>query len=79
MILELNTRAIDRINPLISEYWGQIDALGQKKEDKEKKIQLFQLFTEKVQQLSESEKNIGNYEKFETIFQRSLDEAWAEI
>jgi hypothetical protein len=53
MILELNTRAIECINPLINEYWGQIDTLGQKKEDKEKKIQLFQLFTEKVQQLSE--------------------------
>jgi len=76
MILEINHRAIERINPLISEYWGQIDALGQKKEDKEKKIQLFELFTEKIQQLSESEKNIGSYERFETVFIRSLTEAW---
>lgn len=75
-ILDLNHRAIDRINPLIREYWDQIDMLWQKKEDKEKKIQLFELFTEKVSQLSESEKNIGNYERFETVFIRSITEAW---
>ena len=78
MILELNKRAIDTINPLISEYWTQIDNLGQKKEDKEKKIELFEKFTDKVRQLSVSEKNIGNYERFETVFVRSLEEAWDE-
>lgn len=76
VILELNRRTIEQINPIISEYWSQIDSLGQKKEEKAKKIELFQLFTEKVQQLSESEKNIGNYERFETVFSRSLGEAW---
>ena len=57
-------------NPLISEYWEQIDSLGQKKEEKQRKIELFKLFTEKVQQLSKIEKNIGNYERFETVLLR---------
>ena len=67
---------IEQINPLIEEYWGQIDPLGQKKEDKEKKIVLFKIFTEKVQQLYNTDKNIGNYERLETVFKRSLDESW---
>ncbi len=75
-IITLNIEAIWKINPIISEYWGQIDLLWQKKEDKEKKIELFKLFTEKVQQLFNNEKNIGIYEKFETVFQRGIDEAW---
>ncbi|NRH20755.1 ATP-dependent helicase [Candidatus Gracilibacteria bacterium] len=75
-ILEANIVAIEIINPLISEYWEQIDSLGQKKEEKQKKIDLFKLFTEKVQQLSKIEKNIGNYERFETVFLRGLDEVW---
>ncbi|MBX9809380.1 ATP-dependent helicase [Candidatus Gracilibacteria bacterium] len=75
-ILIFNRTAIEEINPLIEEYWGQIDPLGQKKEDKEKKIELFKIFTEKVQQLYNNEKNIGNYERFETVLRRSLDEAW---
>jgi hypothetical protein len=68
--LDANLVAIQAINPIISEYWTQIDALGQKKEDKEKKQELFKLFTEKVQQLYIIEKNIGNYERFETVFLR---------
>lgn len=75
-ILEANILAIEAINPLISEYWEQIDSLGQKKEEKQKKIDIFKLFTEKVQQLSKIEKNIGNYERFETVFLRWLDEVW---
>jgi hypothetical protein len=43
---------IERINPIIEKYWGEIDILGQKKEDKEKKIELFKKFTESIQQFS---------------------------
>lgn len=75
-ILEANIIAIGVFNPLISEYWEQIDSLGQKKEEKQRKIELFKLFTERVQQLSKIEKNIGNYERFETVFLRWLDDAW---
>ena len=75
-LLELNAHAIEKINPLIAEYWKEIDALGQKKEDKEKKITLFKKFTNTVRQLSELEKNIGSYERFETLIIRSLDESW---
>ena len=75
-ILESNTEIIKKINPIIEKYWGQIDILGQKKEDKEKKIELFKLFTEEIQELSNWEKNIGIYERLETVLVRSLDEAW---
>lgn len=77
-ILETNIIAYETINPLIWEYWGQIDSLGQKKEEKQRKIDIFNIFTEKVQQLSKIEKNIGNYERFETVFLRWLDEAWED-
>jgi hypothetical protein len=52
VILELNHRTIEKINPIIEKYWAEIDALGQKKEDKEKKIALFQIFIDMVRQLS---------------------------
>lgn len=68
--MEANIVTIDSINPIISEYWEQIDSLGQKKEEKQRKIELFKIFTEKVQQLYNIEKNIGNYERFETVFLR---------
>ena len=75
-IISLNIETIKKINPIIGEYWSQIDSLWQKKEEKEKKIEIFKIFTEKVQQLSDNEKNIGNYERLETIIIRSLNEAW---
>ncbi len=75
-ILDLNKLAIEQINPLIAEYWSEVDVLWQKKEDKEKKILLFEKFSNMVRKLSEWEKNIGNYERFETLISRSLDEAW---
>lgn len=75
-ILELNSRAIEAMNPVIASYWEQIDALGQKKEDKEKKIELFRAFSDAIKQYNSWEKNIGNYERYETILMRSLDEAW---
>lgn len=75
-MLELNKRAILKIQPIIEKYWQDIDNLWQKKEDKEKKIALFDIFTQMVRQLSEWERNFGNYERFESLFLRSLDEAW---
>ena len=75
-LLKLNKHAIEKINPLIAKYWSAIDTLWQKKEDKEKKITLFEEFTNIVRQLSEWEKNIGNYERFEALISRSLDETW---
>ncbi len=75
-ILELNKRTIDALNPLIANAWEQIDALGQKKEEKEKKIELFRAFTENIQRARTGEKNIGNYERYETLIARSLDETW---
>lgn len=38
------------MNPVIASYWEQIDALGQKKEDKEKKIELFRAFGDAIKQ-----------------------------
>ncbi len=76
IILELNNRAIQDIQPLIQEYWTQIDSLWQKKEEKARKVDLFQIFTDKVQQMSENKEKLGDYERFESVFARSLTEAW---
>jgi DNA helicase II / ATP-dependent DNA helicase PcrA len=76
IILELNTRSIKKINPIIETYWGQIDTLGQKKEEKERKITLFREFTDTIKTLSEEKQYIWSYEQFDTLIQRSLDEAW---
>lgn len=75
-ILELNSRAIETMNPIISSYWEQIDTLGQKKEEKEKKIELFRAFSDAIKKYNSWEKNIENYERYETILIRSLDETW---
>jgi DNA helicase II / ATP-dependent DNA helicase PcrA len=75
-LLELNKRSIKALEPLIEKYWQEIDVLGQKKEDKERKIALFEEFTNMVRQVSEWEKYFGNYERFESLFLRSIEEAW---
>lgn len=75
-VLELNKRALEAFNPLVETYWSSIDALGKKKEDKDKKIALFEEFTNMVRKMSEWEKYIGNFERFESVLLRSLEEAW---
>ena len=45
----------------MQESFEQIDALGQKKEEKIQKIAIFQKMTEIVQQMSDNE-NIGGYD-----------------
>jgi DNA helicase-2/ATP-dependent DNA helicase PcrA len=77
-ILEHNNDIIKMVNPLIEYYWGQIDALGQRKDEKDKKIQLFKEFTTKINESSRWEKNIGTYETLETIIIRSLESSWEE-
>lgn len=57
MILEMNKRTLESLTPLLVRSFEQIDALGQKKEEKEKKITFFKEFTEMVQQLSENKDN----------------------
>jgi DNA helicase II / ATP-dependent DNA helicase PcrA len=76
IILELNTRSIKKINPIIEKYWEQIDALGQKKEEKERKITLFRDFTDAIKIISEERQYIWSYEQFGTLIKRSLDESW---
>lgn len=78
MILELNSRDLDLLSPLLSEYFERIDSLGQKKEEKIQKLEIFREFTEKVQQLSEKSENtqIGGYDRMIRTIHMSLEEAW---
>ena len=61
MILEMNRRTIDGLAPILQESFGQIDALGQKKDEKIQKIAIFHKMTQIVQQMSDNE-NIGGYD-----------------
>ena len=61
MILEMNRRTIDGLAPILQSHFEQIDALGQKKDEKLQKIAIFKNMTNIVQQLSENE-SIGGYD-----------------
>jgi uncharacterized protein (DUF4213/DUF364 family) len=54
MLLEMNKRDIDALSPPLLTAFAEIDALGQKKEDKIQKIALFEKMTNIVEQLSEN-------------------------
>ena len=56
MILEMNKRTLDTLTPLLEVYFDRIDVLGQKKDEKIQKIEIFKEMTNIVQQLSENEK-----------------------
>lgn len=75
-ILTANKETIALINPIIESYWSRMDALGRTNDDKQKKIWLFQEFTNIVQQMFISSPKIGGYESFGSTFMRSIDEAW---
>ena len=77
MILEMNRRTIDGLAPILRESFEQIDALGQKKDEKLQKIAIFQKMTEIVQQMSENE-NIAGYDSLLRTIQLGIDDAWAE-
>ncbi len=77
MILEMNRRTIDGLAPILQESFEQIDALGQKKDEKIQKIAIFQKMTEIVQQMSENE-NIAGYDSLLRTIQLGIDDAWAE-
>lgn len=74
----MNKRTLDALTPILNNYFERIDALGQKKEDKEKKIALFKEFTDMVQQLSENTdiEQIAGYDSLLSLIKLSLDEAW---
>lgn len=55
MILEINKRTIDMLAPILKTHFERIDALGQKKEEKLQKIEIFKEMANIVQQLSENE------------------------
>ncbi len=77
MILDMNRRTIDELAPMLQESFEQIDALGQKKDEKIQKIAIFHRMTEIVQQMSDNE-NIGGYDSLIRIIQLGIDDAWAE-
>jgi uncharacterized protein (DUF4213/DUF364 family) len=55
MILEMNRRTLDGLTPILQSHFAEIDALGQKKDEKIQKIAIFHKMTEIVQELSENE------------------------
>ena len=91
-ILKANTQTLLDLEPLVEQYWSQIDVLGQKKEDKEKKIQLFEEFTNMVRQLNEKWvidwsqdskhwtfeplSTHFPYDSFHAVLNQSLTESW---
>jgi DNA helicase-2/ATP-dependent DNA helicase PcrA len=80
MILEYNKRSLDALSPLLVEFFERIDALGQKKDEKEKKISIFKEFTFMVQQLSVNWDlpKIWWYDSLIAMINRSLDNAWED-
>lgn len=77
MILEINKRTIDMLAPILKTHFERIDALGQKKEEKLQKIEIFKEMANIVQQLSENE-NIWGYDSLLRTIQLGLDTAWEE-
>lgn len=75
-VLEGNKSIIRTLNPLIESFWERIDSLGQKKEEKEKRVSLFEEFTNTVKQLNIYWKRIGNYDDFFSLFVRELEASW---
>ncbi len=74
-ILIENTHALELLSPLLNRTFERIDTLGQKKEEKSQKIQLFQEFTNEVLQLNVNEK-IGGYDSYIKTVQLGLETAW---
>lgn len=77
MILEMNKRTLDTLTPLLEVYFDRIDVLGQKKDEKIQKIEIFKEMTNIVQQLSENEK-IWEFDSLLKTIQIGLDNAWEE-
>ena len=79
IILEVNKRHLESLTPILGEYFKKIDELWQKKEEKDKKISLFEEFTNKVSQMSEIwENQIGWYNSLLKTIQISLTESWEQ-
>jgi len=57
-ILADNKDTLLKIHPILKSAWEEIDVLGQKKEEKQRKIELFKNFTDIVLEMPVSEKNI---------------------
>lgn len=77
MILEMNQRTTLMLTPILQAHFEQIDVLGQKKDEKIQKIEIFRKMTEIVQQLSENE-NIWGYDSLLRTIQLGLEMAWEE-
>lgn len=76
-ILETNKRELESLSPLLSETFEKIESLWNKKEGKEKKIELFLKFTEMVQQLSINTEKYGNYESLTEAIYHGLESSLA--
>jgi hypothetical protein len=74
-ILTSNESILKVVNPIISEHFERIDAFGRKKEELEKKIQIFEECTNMVQQMSENSQ-IAGYDTLLAVIKVSLNDAW---
>lgn len=75
-ILEINKQYLSVIEPLLQESFSIIDTLGQKKEEKLQKIEIFRKFTNIIQELPENNIKPGNTESILQIIKYSLESAW---
>ncbi len=79
IILELNKRQLESLTPILDRYFTEIDTLWQKKEEKEKKIALFEEFTNTVSQMSEIwDIQTGWYDSLLKTIQLSLADTWEQ-
>ncbi len=77
-ILEINRASLEQLWTVMTEIFTEIDALSQKKDDKLKKIELFDKFTKIIQELPENNKKPGNIESILESIKRSLRDIWTE-
>ncbi|MDD5197504.1 MAG: ATP-dependent DNA helicase [Candidatus Gracilibacteria bacterium] len=76
-IIAVNKKTMNIVNPLIRAYLDELFSLGQKKEDKTRKLELFQSFTDAANEvLSLLPKYHGVHMSFANMFLQSLSEAW---
>lgn len=78
-IIEANHETLKLLSEVTKTYWKQIDALGQKKEEKLKKWELFTNYVEELQRLfPDSNTWIYGYQSLSRVILDSLSEALAD-
>lgn len=74
-ILTNNQQTIEAVTPILQKYWSQIDALGQKKAEKEQKIVLFEAFIAEVGVHTSETTSLYGYNSLAQVMLESAQEA----